>query len=269
MIKSANKYNVSDIFKTEADIKYVIPKYQREYTWGKWQWEALFDDIQTNGKGHFIGSIICIDQSTDALETSDLEVVDGQQRLTTLSLLYAAIYSVIEERKDDLEFEQQLEQLKLKQRLILKKDNETIRLEPSFQNHNYSDYKSILKEAKLIKEADRKNNAGNRKLFKSYRYFRNRLSEQVVEKDGSKTYVFSVKELFSFLDKIGNACLVKIEVSTHSDAFTLFESLNNRGVPLSAIDLIKNKLLAKLEMDHIETLDRNFNKWNNFLQFFE
>ena len=62
------------------------------------------------------------------------------------------------------------------------------------------------------------------------------------------------------------ALLVKIEVSTHSDAFTLFETLNNRGIPLSALDLIKNKLLAVLEKQGHETLDANFEKWNNLLE---
>lgn len=267
MIKSAKDYTVSDIFKTEADLKYIIPKYQREYTWSKWQWEALFDDINENGTGHFIGSIICIDQSTDALETSELEVVDGQQRLTTLSLLYAAIYSTIKELGKELEDEQQLELLNLKRRLVLKKDNETIKLEPSYQNDNFHDYVAVLKDAKIVKEAELKRNAGNRKMFKAYRYFKSRLTETTQSEKNEEIPVFDVVELFKFLDKIGSACLVKIEVYSHSSAFTLFESLNNRGVPLSAIDLIKNKLLAKLEKDKIETLDKNFKKWNKFLQF--
>lgn len=267
MINSANKYTVSDIFKTDANLKYSIPKYQREYTWGKWQWEALFDDLYYNGTGHFIGSIICINQSLDSFSIAELEVVDGQQRLTTLSLLYAAIYSTINEMYRDLEQEQQLELLNLKRRLVLKKGDETVRLELSFQNDNYFDYLAVLKEAKLIEEADYKRNAGNRKIFKSYRYFKNRLTETSKESANEGENIFNLDELFKLLDKIGNALLVKIEVNTHSDAFTLFESLNNRGVPLSAIDLIKNKLLSKLERDNIDTLDKNFKKWNKLLQF--
>src|SRR5690606_2345916 len=136
-----------------------------------------------------------------------------------------------------------------------------------FQNDNYFDYLAVLKEAKLIEEADNKRNAGNRKIFKAYRYFRNRLAETSKESSNEGEIVFNLNELFSLLDKIGNALLVMIEVSSHSDAFTLFESLNNRGMPLSAIDLIKNKLLAKLERDNIDTLDKNFKKWNKLLQF--
>ncbi len=60
--------------------------------------------------------------------------------------------------------------------------------------------------------------------------------------------------------------LVKIEVNSHSDAFILFESLNNRGEPLSALDLIKNKLLAVLEKQKTDTIDENFKKWNRLLE---
>jgi uncharacterized protein with ParB-like and HNH nuclease domain len=266
MIKSAKDYTVSDILKIEADLKYVIPKYQREYTWGKWQWEALFDDINENGKSHFIGSIICINQTKDSLDTDELELVDGQQRLTTISLLYAAIYDVLNKKEDELPMDKKVELFNLKRRLVLKKDDTLLRLEPSFQNDNYFDYLAVLKESSILGEAEYKRNAGNRKIFKSFRYFKNRLTETTTDDEGNIQPVFDTNQLFSLLDKIGSACLVKIEVYSHSSAFTLFESLNNRGVPLSAIDLIKNKLLAKLEKDNIDTLDKNFKKWNKFLQ---
>lgn len=266
MIKSAKDYTVSDILKIDADLKYVIPKYQREYTWGKWQWEALFDDISENDTGHFIGSIICIDQATDALSTRELELVDGQQRLTTISLLYAAIYGILNKKEAELPMDKKVELFNLKRRLVLKRDDTLLRLEPSFQNDNYFDYQAVLKEANILEEAEHKRNAGNRKMFKSFRYFKNRLSETTTDEEGNLKPVFDTKQMFSLLDKIGSACLVKIEVYSHSSAFTLFESLNNRGVPLSAIDLIKNKLLAKLEKENIETVDKNFNKWNKFLQ---
>ena len=92
MIKSVNTYKVSQLFDIEAGVVYAIPRYQREYTWRMAQWESLFDDVQENAPGYFLGSIICINQTTDTLAVQRLEVVDGQQRLTTLSLLFAALY---------------------------------------------------------------------------------------------------------------------------------------------------------------------------------
>ena len=72
-----------------------IPKYQREYTWGSREWEALFDDLTENDDGYFLGSIICINSATDTINAPKFEVVDGQQRLTTLSLFLAALYTTL------------------------------------------------------------------------------------------------------------------------------------------------------------------------------
>jgi uncharacterized protein with ParB-like and HNH nuclease domain len=68
------------------------------------------------------------------------------------------------------------------------------------------------------------------------------------------------------LDKLNTATLVKIDVASHADAFTLFETLNNRGEPLSAIDLIKNKLLGTLQRAGGEhTIEEDFERWNRVL----
>ena len=101
MIKSVNNYPVSQLFDIEAGVVYAIPRYQREYTWGKNQWENLFDDVLENHPGYFVGSIIFINQSTDALSVQKLELVDGQQRLTTLSLLFASVYHALKSHETD------------------------------------------------------------------------------------------------------------------------------------------------------------------------
>ena len=67
MIRSVNNYPVSQLFDTENQISYVIPLYQREYSWTKSQWETLFDDIIENENGYFLGSIICINNTNDAM----------------------------------------------------------------------------------------------------------------------------------------------------------------------------------------------------------
>lgn len=69
MIKSVHDYQIDDVFKKDAGFCYTIPKYQREYTWGQYQWKDLYDDICENDFGYFIGSIICIDNSSDAFQT--------------------------------------------------------------------------------------------------------------------------------------------------------------------------------------------------------
>ena len=261
MIKSVNNYPVSQLFDIEAGVVYAIPRYQREYTWGKNQWENLFDDVLENDPGYFLGSIICINQSTDALSVQKLELVDGQQRLTTLSLLFASVYHALKSHETDLDDEQRVELINLKRKLVLKKGDEQIRLIPQIQNNNNADYRAVLAEIGVISECDVPSYAGNRKIFRAYRYFQDRIDEMA---NGQSNRLGTIME---FLDKVSHACLVKIEVASHADAYTLFESLNNRGMPLTAIDLIKNKLLARLESIEPGKVDHYFGHWNRLLGY--
>lgn len=99
MIRSVNHYQIEILIRKESNFYYSIPKYQREYTWGQNQWRDLYNDINENEAGYFIGSIICINNPKDAFQVNPLEVVDGQQRLTTICLLLAAIYTKLKEHE--------------------------------------------------------------------------------------------------------------------------------------------------------------------------
>ena len=259
MIKSVNNYPVSQLFDIEAAVVYAIPRYQREYTWSTAQWESLFDDVQENDPGYFLGSIICINQTTDTLAVQRLEVVDGQQRLTTLSLLFAAIYHSLRLHDKDLDDDQRVELINLKRKLVLKKGDDQLRVIPQIQNNNQNDYIAVLSDVGVIGAGDTPAYAGNRKIFRAFRYFQARI-EEMLDGEGDR-----LSSIMAFLDKVSQACLVKIEVASHADAYTLFESLNNRGMPLTAIDLIKNKLLARLEVTEPGKVDHYFGVWNQLL----
>ena len=261
MIKSVNSYPVSQLFDIEAGVVYAIPRYQREYTWSKTQWETLFDDVQENDPGYFLGSIICINQTTDTLAVQRLEVVDGQQRLTTLSLLFAALYQSLKMHEKDLDDDQRVELINLKRKLVLKKGDDQLRVIPQIQNNNQNDYRAVLSDVGVISTFDTPAYAGNRKIYRAFRYFQSRIEVMV---DGENDRLTSI---MAFLDKVSQACLVKIEVASHADAYTLFESLNNRGMPLTAIDLIKNKLLARLETTEPGKVDHYFDVWNKLLGY--
>jgi hypothetical protein len=261
MIKSVNNYPVSQLFDIEAGVVYVIPRYQREYTWGKNQWESLFDDMLKNDPGYFLGSMICINQSKDVLSVQKLELVDGQQRLMTLSLLFASVYHALNNHEKDLDDDQRVELSNLKRKLVLKKGVDQIRLIPQIQNNNNADYRAVLAKIGIISEGDVPAYASNRKIFRAYRYFQERIDQMT---NGGSNRLGTIVE---FLDKVSHACLVKIEVASHADAYILFESLNNRGMPLTAIDLIKNKLLARLEDIEPGKVDDYFGHWNRLLGF--
>lgn len=175
MINSANKSTISAIFPPDTPIKYVIPKYQREYTWSKENWDDLIDDVNDSDLGHFIGSIICIYKGYNSESQLTYEIIDGQQRLTTVSILYSAIYKTLSNLIDSDNEELKNDLWNLKNRIIQKNNKYSTKLELSTQNYNYSDYKSILNDCGVMVYEEYISNKGNRKIYKSYRHFLSRL----------------------------------------------------------------------------------------------
>ena len=256
---NVNKYPISQILDPESKTIYEIPKYQREYIWGTKQWEELFNDLMENDAGYFLGSIICINTPQDTLNNPKFEVVDGQQRLTTLSLLLAALYVTLDANRDKLDEDQQSDILQLKRKLVLKKTQSDIRIVPQVQNKNLKDYLGLLADKKIIAPHQIPKFAGNRRIFQAYNYFKRRI-DGVLEASSNQ-----VTTMFEILEKVNTAILVMIEVSNHSDAYTLFESLNDRGTPLTALDLIKNLLLARMDVTDSENLDYYFSRWTQIM----
>lgn len=256
---NVNKYPVSQVFDPDSKVIFEIPKYQREYTWGTREWEALFDDLIENDDGYFLGSIICINSATDSINAPKFEVVDGQQRLTTLSLFLSALYTTLNSNKELLDEDQQADILQLKRKIVLKKTQSDIRVVPQVQGSNRDDYLGLLAKIGIIPKRPMPNFAGLRRIVKAYNYFLKRINATLEETDDK------VAGMFKILDKVNAAIMVMIEVSNHADAYTLFESLNNRGTPLTSVDLIKNLLLARLDVSGEENLDYYFTRWTEIL----
>lgn len=263
MIKSVKDYPVSQLFNPDLNLVYEIPKYQREYTWSTRQWEALFEDIIENDKGYYLGSIICIDTAVDPLNNPKREIVDGQQRLTTLSIFFATIYNSLQKQAEYLDEEQRHDLQQLRRRLVLRKTDDKIRVIPQIQNNNRNDYKSLLFELGIISQQDKPKQAGNRRIYKAYYYFSKKI-DSYLEESGEEN---KIEVLIDLLDKMNSAIIVMIEVPSHADAYTLFESLNHRGSPLTAIDLIKNLLLARLDTSKSGNIDSYFEKWMQILNY--
>lgn len=253
-----------------------VPKYQREYAWGRKEWEQLLLDIDENASGYFMGSFICVNDNADLILGDELiyEVVDGQQRFATLSLLLMALYANLLKKLKDYVFEDDEEREKvqaitasIKAKLIKKKKTPRIgepgslvvgkntyflRVQPSAQNHNLEDYLYVLTEIKLLEGQPKPRYCGNRSIYKAFDYF---LTHTPTE----------VPIICDIVEKINELSFVQITVGSQSDAFTLFESLNNRGMPLSAIDIIKNKLLAEMERQHKVDIDESFTRWQSII----
>ena len=271
MIKTVDQTTVADIFSINSDRVYRIPKYQREYTWGINDWDALFNDVTENDYGYFLGSYICV--NSGSLNGTVLEVIDGQQRFSTLSLLLTALYEKLSALESQMELEDKTDLSNLRSELANKKQilaaagrkyDYTQRLILQKQNMNDEDFSYILSEKGVISaKKSRPLNFGNRRIAKAYRHFIKLIEDEVEEIKSENSNADDISALFSIKSKFEQAVLVGIEVDTNKDAYMLFESLNHRGVPLSALDLIKNTLIAQAATE--TEADNSYEVWKQIL----
>lgn len=261
MIQHVDKFHLYDVFSRESQIYYVIPKYQRAYTWSYSEWETLYDDLCENNPEYFIGSIICINQG-DSLSPR-LEVIDGQQRLTTTSLLFAALYHLFLKNKGLLDEENDDVIPTIRKSLTSTKSNTGFKLIPQIQDYNLDDYNALMSDAGFKATAIKHAYYPSRKLSRCFRYFLDRIQNEMNEKETDEEKIALLLDRY---ERIKSAMIVKIEVTSHSDAYVLFESLNNRGTPLTAIDLMKNLIMARAEDENLTT-DECFDQWQQLLGY--
>ena len=271
MIKTVEQTTVADIFSINSDKVYRIPKYQREYTWGVNDWDALFNDVTENDYGYFLGSYICVNNGS--LAGTILEVIDGQQRFSTITLLLTALYEKLSAYEKQMEDEDKTDLANLRNEIANKKATfteagrkyeYTQRLVLQKQNMNDEDFSYILSDKKIITATKNKPlNFGNRRIAKAYRHFCKLIDEKVEEIKAETPNADDISALFLIKNKFEQAVLVGIEVDTNKDAYMLFESLNHRGVPLSALDLIKNTLIAQAENETVA--DNSYEQWKQIL----
>jgi hypothetical protein len=258
MIKDVDDLPISKVFDPEAPSFYVVPKYQREYVWGVGDWEALIDDLIENEShdGHFLGTFLSVNRESGSHKVPRYDVIDGQQRLTTLSLLLAAIYQVLSADQEKTD-EKIVELVLLRKMLVIEGEP---RLLPQESGENRNDFLAVLQKAGLGIKAKDPKWMGLRRIDKGYRYFTKRIAEIAAMNE-----VDELTAARDLLRRVKEAVLVKLEVATFSDAFKLFESLNNRGKPLTPIDLIKNSLLAKADTSAGISLDSAYEDWKLWL----
>ncbi len=272
MIKTVEQTTITDIFSINSDKIYKIPKYQREYTWSKNEWDALFNDVTENERGYFLGSYICVNNSS--LRETVLEVIDGQQRFSTITILLATLYEKLVAHKAEMDDDELTDLANLRKELAIKKSNfsaggskNTEYLQRLFlqkQNSNDEDYAYILSKTGITTtNKARPANFGNRRIAKAYRHFGKLIDDEILEIKTDDSNITDIGALFQIEAKFETAVLVGIEVDTNKDAYMLFESLNHRGVPLSALDLIKNTLIAQAESNF--DADNAYEQWKQIL----
>ncbi len=216
-----------EFHKTASDA-YFIPSLQRPYTWDKKEIEKFWDDILDNEPGYYIGSIVAI---VDGGTISRDQIIDGQQRLTTLSLFLVGIRDYIQNKTSE-EYKLIAEDL---DNLLVKygRDNKQIRL--SFFDEN----SRKMYEALVFKNEMPSQPTNNQKKF---------IKNIKNVNDNIKKYSpkCRINEIRSLVDKIKKIQLIFIKCSDRTSAFNLFESINATGISLATTDLLKNALFEAL-----------------------
>ena len=218
---------------------YQVPIYQRDYSWDKDDWEDLWSDIEEIpfDKTHYLGYIVLqqINEDEDAYW-----IIDGQQRITTLSLLALAVTAMLDTWIDKgIEIpENTIRREKITERYLGNYSLSKMHLLPKLKlNRNNDDfYQSWL--LKLRTPASLTKLKPTQKLLQQALYY---FIQKLDEKFSNHT---SGADLSDFLEKIVGTGLLftQIMVSNDLDAFKVFETLNARGVKLSTADLLKNYL---------------------------
>ncbi|MBM6748875.1 MULTISPECIES: DUF262 and DUF1524 domain-containing protein [Megamonas] len=231
-----------------GDKQYIIPVYQRIYSWEieecKRLWFDIVDMQKKNKNGHFVGSIVSITENDSPSDMSKFTIIDGQQRITTLMLLLLALrdYAFIHREEKSINW---------------KKINNSFLKNPDEDDD--SQYKLLLTETdkdiliSLIEKRPIDENLNSR-LISNYNYFFSNI----------KNMDLSLQDIY---EAIGKLQIVNINLDRTSDEpQVIFESLNSTGKELSESDLIRNFVLMGLDNKQQKDIYKNI--WRPMEQLF-
>ena len=218
---------------------YKVPQFQRDYSWGQDNWEDLWNDIliaKETKHIHYMGSVV--------LQTSkpkEFLIIDGQQRFTTLSILILAVINEINnlvESGADVDANKERFEILMRQ-YIGQKDPSSLKYSSKlFLNEN----NDAFYQNRLISFKEplnpRKLSDSEKLMWDAYLYFKLKISTQFKDYSGEK--------LASFINNITGELMMFIQITVEDElnAYTVFETLNSRGIELTSTDLLKNYLFS-------------------------
>ncbi len=232
-----NKQYLTDLIEGKLT-RFVIPVYQRNYDWKPENCGRLFDDLvevaQTGRKEHFFGSIV------SQTPRGERVVIDGQQRITTVFLLLAAIRAMLKKgvvEADDDELAEDIEDYYL----LDKKHKHEQKLRLKLVKSDSEAFKAILdeKEDEYIQGSN---------VTQNFLYFCGRLAK------------LSDVRVDDVYEAIKSLCVIDIKLDEADDAQLIFESLNSTGLDLSEADKIRNYVLMNLDQERQEAYYEDY--WN-------
>jgi uncharacterized protein with ParB-like and HNH nuclease domain len=230
---------ILNTFLSQSKTQFVIPVYQRNYDWTEQQCSQLFQDIlEVGGKNrdtHFIGSIVYIHEGVyTSSEVKKLVIIDGQQRLTTLSLLYLALQKFA--RRNGLEERAAEIQEEFLTNKFVKEDSSKLKLKQSDTNARAFSF--------ILSDNDPSKYPEYSRVVENFNFFFQSIAVENFE-----------------VIRRGIACLLFVEISLErgkDDPQRIFESLNSTGLELSQADLIRNYILMGLEPDEQVRIFSNY-----------
>jgi len=239
-----------DLF--DGKVCYEIPPFQRPYVWTEEdQWQPLWDDIARVAEtllavgvdaedlkslsGHFLGAVVVKQLPSGAGDPSRSSVIDGQQRLTTLQLLLDAAQLVMEqaERDDDAE---SIHELVLNDSKRFRGTSKRFKLWPSRVDRDA--FEAVMDNDKEVPSA-----IEDSRIVQAHRFFVEAMTEW--SSDGANARDERLAALAAVLQQ--HLQIVAIDLATTDDDQLIFETLNDRGTPLLAADLIKNYVFQRCD----------------------
>ncbi|WP_225316102.1 DUF262 domain-containing protein [Lysinibacillus fusiformis] len=234
-----NKQSVKQLLETGKVNKFIIPEYQRPYAWSDEQIQTLFEDLveyteNNNESTYFLGTIVSYEN-----ENGEQEIIDGQQRITSLFLLLRALYSKLNsmtETKEVKNFKGQIESA------LWEQDELTAEV----------DFEKTLIESRVMRDEGNKVFSeilitGDIGVLAKDNYSLNyRLFTELIER-----YATNEPQLFFYFIRnvLNKAILLPITADSQDTALTIFSTLNDRGLALSDADIFKAKIYNQLDAD--------------------
>ena len=220
---------------------YSVPAYQRDYSWKQEHWEDLWEDlctVEANREDHYMGTIVL-----EIGERKQFRVIDGQQRMATLSILILAcvdyLYSLAGEGVEPPENKERA--ALLESGYLGAKDPSSLRITPKLKlNANDDDFFQLnLAQRKPPQGGVRGLRDSERLLWGCFQFFVGKVREKFsTRKKGEEVAVF-VSEIVT-----ERLVFISVRVQDQLSAYTVFETLNARGLELTETDLLKNYLLS-------------------------
>ena len=213
-----------------------IPKYQRPYSWGTLQVEELWDDIIQDNPTYFIGPVIVNVENYNDSDDSYIEIVDGQQRLISSTILSAVLRDTFKEYGDTRKAD------KIQDRFIAfvddNGDDKGYRLTAGLSTNQFlkdniqNENADILNSSPETKE--------HKKIKENYKLLK-KLLDNYLDPETSNEH--KIRKIGTVRDRLKKLKVIEIQINNDNEAYEIFERVNNYGVDLSLSDLLKNHIL--------------------------